>query len=185
MVRLPTGGSRGGGLTDGQEVHELHHVGRERHPQEAQPTWTHGVAFGDNEGWCGHRGLVQCSEQPTAQQGGEEHPPRRKQWVANGHLEKEEEEVERVCWEWWFVTGHGKMSRKFLPQTMDFAGEVPDGYLVCVADCNQPCEQSVDGVSVGWWRDGGRGGSGVEPGVGTEAGLPMDHPKVHMNGGSN
>ena len=73
MVSLPTGGSwesRGGGVsTDGQEVvddgvaghcHELHHVGRERHPQEAQPMWTHGVAFCvDERGGVGTGGLCQ------------------------------------------------------------------------------------------------------------------------------
>ena len=41
-----------------------------RHPQEAQPMWTHGVAFCDDE-WGGvNQGLVHCSEWPTAQQRG-------------------------------------------------------------------------------------------------------------------
>ena len=77
----------------------------------------------------------------------------------------------------------GKMSRKFLPQTMDFAGEVPDGHLVCLTDCDQPCEQSVDGSAWVGGGDGGRGGSGVERGMGTEAGLTGnvlrdEHPRA-------
>ena len=88
--------------------HELHHVGRERHPQEAQPMWTHGVAFCDDErGGVGTGGLcnVRNSSQLHNREAKSTLRDGKTQSVVNGHLEKEEGE-ERVCWEWWFVTGH-------------------------------------------------------------------------------
>ena len=61
--------------------------------------------------------------------------------------------MENVCLEWLFVT--------FLPQTMDFAGEVPDGYLVCLTVINLVSKVWTGSGWYGggewpWWKGRGR-----------------------------